>query len=257
MALYFIGLGLDSEKDITLKGLQIVQNCDHVFLEGYTSKLNCTIKDLEKLYGKEVKVLNRKDTEENAEKIILQKAKKNNVAFLVIGDIFSATTHLDLWVRAKKMKIKTKLVHNASILTGVSVTGLQVYNFGKTTSIPFPQKNCEPETPYKVLEMNQENGLHTLLLLDINPANNKFMSISDAIKVLLKIESKKNKKVFNKDSMCLGCARIGSDSPVIKYGKAKKIMTQNFGKPPYCLIVPGKLHFFEEEVLHFWELVEK
>jgi len=37
--LYFIGLGLGDEKDITLRGLEAVRRCSHVFLESYTSLL--------------------------------------------------------------------------------------------------------------------------------------------------------------------------------------------------------------------------
>lgn len=36
---YLIGLGLGDAKDITVKGLEIVQKCDKVLLEGYTSIL--------------------------------------------------------------------------------------------------------------------------------------------------------------------------------------------------------------------------
>ena len=37
--LYLVGLGLGDAKDITVKGLEIVQDADFVFLEGYTSVL--------------------------------------------------------------------------------------------------------------------------------------------------------------------------------------------------------------------------
>lgn len=37
--LYFIGLGLGDEKDITVRGLEAVRRCSHVFLESYTSLL--------------------------------------------------------------------------------------------------------------------------------------------------------------------------------------------------------------------------
>lgn len=37
--LYFVGLGLGDEKDITVKGLEAVKSCDFIFLEGYTSIL--------------------------------------------------------------------------------------------------------------------------------------------------------------------------------------------------------------------------
>lgn len=37
--LYLIGLGLWDEKDISLRGLEAVRKCDHVYLEAYTSIL--------------------------------------------------------------------------------------------------------------------------------------------------------------------------------------------------------------------------
>jgi diphthine synthase len=37
--LYFIGLGLSNEKDITVAGLEIVKNASRVYLEAYTSIL--------------------------------------------------------------------------------------------------------------------------------------------------------------------------------------------------------------------------
>jgi diphthine synthase len=39
MVLYLVGLGLGSEKDITLRGLEVVKSCAYVFLEAYTSIL--------------------------------------------------------------------------------------------------------------------------------------------------------------------------------------------------------------------------
>jgi diphthine synthase len=37
--LYLVGLGLGDEKDITVRGLEAVKKCDHVYLEAYTSIL--------------------------------------------------------------------------------------------------------------------------------------------------------------------------------------------------------------------------
>ena len=37
--LYFIGLGLGDEEDITLRGLKAVKSCEKIFLENYTSVL--------------------------------------------------------------------------------------------------------------------------------------------------------------------------------------------------------------------------
>ena len=44
--LYFIGLGLGNEKDITVRGLVAVKSCEKVFLENYTSVLGVEPKKL-------------------------------------------------------------------------------------------------------------------------------------------------------------------------------------------------------------------
>jgi len=249
MPLYFIGLGLSNEKDISINGLEAVKKCDIVYLENYTSILNCKKEDLEKLYSKKI-ILARRSLVEADNNEIIENAKAKNVAFLVIGDPFAATTHIDLFLRAKKEGIKCNVVHNASIASAVGITGLQVYKFGKITSIPLENENIE--TPYDVLKGNLSLGSHTLFLLDLNPDEEKFMSVNDAIRYLLKVELKRNERIFSEKTLCVGCARIGSESQVIKAGSAKDLLKFNFGKPVHCLIVPGKLHFMEEGALELY-----
>jgi len=248
MVLNLIGIGLNDEKDITLKGLELVQKSSLVYLENYTSILNVSIKKLEKLYGKEIILADRKLIEEGFDEI-LDKSKKENISLLIIGDPFGATTHIDLMLETKKKKIKVNIVNNASVLTAIGITGLQLYKFGKTTSISFH----ESKAFYDVLKSNLKSEIHTLFLLDLNPGENKFLSIKEAITKLIELENKYKSKIFNQNTYCVGAARLGSDKPTIKYGKAKDLIKVNFGKPPYCLIVPGKLHFMEEEALDVWK----
>ncbi|MBN1644935.1 diphthine synthase [Candidatus Woesearchaeota archaeon] len=249
MALYFIGIGLSDEKDITVKGLELVKSAGIVYLETYTSVLSVPVEKLEQLYNKKIILADRDLVEKRPEETILKDAKEKNVAFLVVGDPFAATTHFDLISRAKEMKIKIKIIHNASVLTAISVTGLQLYKFGKTTSVPFSRKGFEPETHYDALRDNKELDLHTLILLDLNPKENKFMSVNEAIKNFLGIEEKRKEGIFDKNTLCIGCSNLGSENQVIKPGKASDLVNFDFGKGVQCLIVPGKLHFAEEEAL--------
>ena len=244
--LYFIGLGLSNEKDISINGLEAVKKCDLIYLENYTSILNCSKETLEKFYNKKI-ILARRSLVEADDNEIIENAITKNVALLVAGDPLVATTHIDLFLRARKEGIKCNVIHNASIVSAVGITGLQVYKFGKTTSIPLENENVE--TPYDVLRDNLSLGLHTLFLLDLNPEEEKFLSVNDAIRYLLKVELKRNEKIFSEKTLCVGCARIGSENQVIKAGTAKDLLKFNFGKPVHCLIVPGKLHFVEEETL--------
>ncbi|MBW3015463.1 diphthine synthase [Candidatus Woesearchaeota archaeon] len=253
MTLYFIGLGLNDEKDISLKGLDIVKKVDVIYLEYYTSILSCKIEDLESLYGKKIIVANRDMVENKAEETILKDAKEKEVAFLVVGDIFGATTHTDLRLRAAKLGIKVRFVHNASIMNAVSVTGLELYKFGKTTSIVFTEPGYEPQTPYDVIKKNMKNEFHTLCLLDIKADQCRYMTVNQALEILLKIEEARNEKVISEETFVIGCARVGSEQPLIKYGTVKELMHEDFGEPLHCLIVPGKLHFMEEEVLELFK----
>ena len=41
---------------------------------------------------------------------------------------------------------------------------------------------------------------------------------------------------------------------MIKFGAAKELLKFDFGKPVHCLIVPGKMHFVEEEALSMYKI---
>ncbi len=249
MVLFMIGIGLNDEQDITMKGLEAVRNSHHIYLEAYTSKLACPVEKLEHFYGKKI-ILADRDLVENKADQILENAKDNDVCFLVIGDIFGATTHTDLYQRAKKKNIKIQIINNASILNAIGITGLELYKFGKTTSIPFDNENVE--SPYDVIKANKSLGLHTLLLLDIKSDQDKYMTVREALEFLLNVEKKRGEELLKPDSMVVGCARIGGDFK-IKYSKVSELMEFDFGKPLHCLVIPGNLHFMEEEMLENWK----
>lgn len=253
MTLYIIGIGLSTEKDITVKGLELIKRCDKVYLENYTSLLQCSIQDLEHFYGKKVILADRTIAEQKDEEI-LREAKTKDVAFLVVGDPFSATTHIELFKLAKEKKVPVEIVHNASVFTAVGITGLQLYKFGRVTSIPFIEDHPQLETPYNVLKENQQQGLHTLFLLDLKPEQQKFMTVNQALEILEKIELRKKEKLIKKDTLVIGCARLGSKNAIIKFGKLETIKVQEFGKAPHCLIIPGKMHFTEEEVIALYRV---
>ncbi len=240
MTLYFIGLGLGDKKDITVKGLETIKKADKVYLEEYTSKLvGCSKEDLERFYGKKIISADR-DLVENRAETILKNAKNKDVAFLIIGDPFSATTHVDLKIRADGENIKTIVVSNTSVINAVGIIGLDLYKYGRITTIPFDNKNVR--SPYQVVKNNLKNRLHTLVLLDLDPSHNRYMKVDEAIEYLLK-------QGMSKDQLCVGCCQIGSENPIIRVGKAKELLKKKFNRFPQCLIVVAKTHFMEEEAL--------
>ncbi|XP_029002007.1 diphthine methyl ester synthase isoform X2 [Betta splendens] len=163
--LYLIGLGLGDATDITVKGLQAVKKCSRVYLEAYTSILTVG-KEVLEFYGKQLILADRDLVEQGADEI-LKDAEVTDVAFLVVGDPFGATTHSDLVLRAANAGIPYKVIHNASVLSAVGCCGLQLYNFGETVSLVFWTDTWRPESFYDKICKNRTAGLHTLCLMDI------------------------------------------------------------------------------------------
>ncbi len=54
------------------------------------------------------------------------------------------------------------------------------------------------------------------------------------------------------DKLAVACAQLGSDKPFIKVDKLKNVEKIEVNKHPQCLIIPGKLHFVEEEALKLY-----
>jgi len=250
MTLYFIGLGLYDERDITLKGLEIVRKCDEVFAEFYTSLLaGTTIDRIEELIGKPIKRLGRGDVELDFERIVLPVAKEKDVAFLTAGDPMVATTHSDLRIRAKKAGVESYVIHAPSIYSAVAVTGLHIYKFGKSATVAYPEKNWFPTSHYEVIRENKERNLHTLLFLDIKAEQNRYMTANEAMEILLRVEEMKGQRVFTPETLLVVLARAGSLEPTIRAGYVKDLIKEDFGRQPHVLIVPGRLHIVEAEYL--------
>jgi diphthine synthase len=255
MTLCFISIGLHDEKDMSIKALEAAKGCDILFVEFYTTKLDTTKEKLEKLIGKQIKILSRKDVEEKYKEIILKPAKTKRVGLLVGGDVFAATTHLALRLEAMKQGIETKVIHGSSIFSAIGETGLHLYKFGATATVPLPEKTPGklPESVYDVIRLNKAHGLHTLLLLDIDTEQNKFMTPKEAMKILLEIENKRKQDVFTEYTDVVVFSKAGSNDPSIVYGKVVDLMKRDFDLPA-VIIVPGILHFTEKECLKNFKL---
>ncbi len=239
------------EKDLSIRGLEEIRASDTVFAEFYTSLMaGLSSEKLQSMAKRKISVVSRKDLEEESGQSVLDRAKKEKVAFLVPGDPLIATTHVDLRIRAEKQGIKTRVVHGASIISAViGLSGLQNYKYGRSVTIPFAQQRFTPETPYDVITGNKKLGLHTLCFLDIDAEAEKYMTIQEALRTLQILEERRKENVVTVDTLVVGIARAGSQIPTIKADYAPALMKYDFGPPPHALILPGKLHFMEAEAL--------
>jgi len=245
--LTFIGLGLYDSTDISEKGLHKIRTADKVYLECYTSRLAGTsIGELSTYYQKPVIPLYREDVEQHPDKL-LEEAETLEVVFLCAGDPMVSTTHADLRMRAASRGIGTAIIHAASIVSAVcGLSGLQNYRFGKSCSLPFPQKNWFPTTPLDVILQNLSLRLHTLVYLDIQ--NERFMTVPEAVTLLEQMAADRQVQI----PLYVGIARAGSAEPVVRAGPGAAIQTVDFGPPLHILIIPAELHDMEREYLEIF-----
>ncbi|KAH7312950.1 tetrapyrrole methylase [Rhexocercosporidium sp. MPI-PUGE-AT-0058] len=258
--LYLIGLGLSDETDITVKGLEIVKKCSRVYLEAYTSILLVDKPVLEKYYGREVIIADR-EMVESASDEILRDAQNVDVAFLVVGDPFGATTHTDLVLRARELSIPITSIPNASIMSAIGATGLQLYNFGQTVSMVFFTDSWKPASFYDRIRENRSIGLHTLVLLDIkvkeqsleNMARGRkvyepprYMTVAQCAAQMLEIEEVKKEAgegaVYDEESLAVGAARVGGKSEKFVSGTLKQLCEADevLGGPLHSMVLLGR-----------------
>lgn len=266
--LYLVGLGLGDASDITLRGLEAVRRCQRVVLEAYTSVLAASVEELEAAYGVHIEVADREFAEQRVDEDLLASAESEDVAFLVVGDPFCATTHSDLQLRAAQRGVEVRVVHNANILTSVGVCGLQLYRYGECISLVFFTETWKPDSFYDKLKANRERGLHTLCLLDIRVKEltvkalcggkkeyepPRYMSIQTAIQQMLEVEESRQEGACGKDVMCVGVARMGQRDQKIVAGTMGELLDIDMGPPLHSLIVCGEVHETEKEVLDLFK----
>jgi diphthine synthase len=247
--LVLIGLGLSDEKDLSLRAIEEAKKADKTYIELYTTAWFGNLKNLEELIGKKIEVLKRKDLEESSERI-LNEAKEKNLVIFVGGDPLVATTHSALLLEARKKGIKTKVIHNSSIISAIAETGLHLYKFGPCVTIPFPEKTKGklPESVYEIIKMNKSRGLHTLCLLDIDAEENKLMSVKEAIEILLRLEEERRENVINEKEKIVVFSKAGSENAKIFFDALKNFKEKEVGLPAVIIIL-GLLHFTEKEFL--------
>lgn len=162
-----------------------------------------------------------------------------------------------------------RTIHNASIMNAVGATGLQLYSFGETVSIPYFQEKWRPYSFLPKIAKNIENGFHTLVLVDIrvreisfeNLAKGReiydpprFMTCKEAVEQI--VESEENLKTgkFNlKTTKAFGVARMGFDDQKIVSGYLGDFLEVDMGPPLHSMVICAeKLHDLEQKMWEFY-----
>ena len=166
--LWLIGIGPGDLDHMTERARGVARGCSKRYLEGYTAVLPPKEEGrLESVVGPWEKLM--RDEVEGAEDL-LASARGESVALLVVGDPMQATTHIDLEDRCVEQGIGFHVIPGLSATAlAVSLSGMQSYRFGRQVTLPFATSDYLPTSPLKMLCNNFENGLHSLMLLDLDP----------------------------------------------------------------------------------------
>jgi diphthine synthase len=246
--LLFLGLGLHDDTDLSLKALEAARTCDRLLLDTYTSILpGLDRRRLAAAVGRDVEPAGRAEVETAT--AILEAAASGRLGLFVPGDPMTATTHVDLRLRAHQRGIATRIFHGASILTAAAgLLGLQAYKFGPTVTVPRPLPSYRPSSPYERLAENRRRGQHTLALLDTSDGRNP-LTAGEALAYLVSLEGEFRSGACAPGSLVGVVARAGSAAPAVAAGPVAELMGRDFGGPPHTLVFPGNLHFAETEAL--------
>ncbi len=229
--LYLIGLGLD-DKEITEKGLEALESVEKAYAEFYTNTANIDTERLEEKTGTEIEILDRDEVERDDK--ILESAEQRDTAFLVSGDPLTATTHYDIKHRAEQEGIETEVVHAPSIFTSIAETGLNVYKFGRTVTLP---EEGKPDSILKYIRKNDSVGLHSLILLDIDYDG------SEAAEKLIEMDE----ELSDRKAVILERANHGDQE--INIGFLEGFTEKELGNTPHCIILVGDTSHKEDEFL--------
>jgi diphthine methyl ester synthase len=232
--LNIIGLGLN-ETSITKEALEAIKKSKKTYLESYTVEFPYSLKQLEKTIKNKIIPLGRNQVESDQ---LINEAKKQNISLLVYGSPLFATTHISILDECRKRKIKTKIFYNASVFDAIAETGLQLYKFGKISSMPKWQESFKPTSFLDFVKENQSIQAHSLILIDIG------MSFKEALEQFIQATKEKNIKL----NKILVCSQLGTKNAKTIYSTTIKLKTKTI-KPPFCFMVLAKMHFLEEDVV--------
>ena len=245
--LSFVGLGLGA-KGITLEGVEEMIGADTIYLEYYTTPHEPQLlKQVQVATGKRLTIVDREFVEDGT--TVLADAKEKKVVLAVLGDPMIATTHNELRVRAIKQGVETRVIHSATIASAAaSASGLQSYKFSRTVTVT-REALGKLAQPYHILHENLLEGAHTLFLLEYDVQSGEGVAPRDALAGLLLAEGNFKRGVVNEDTFAIVLSRVGRENSAIAAGSFADLSKREFGGPPHCLIVPGKLHFTEVEAV--------
>ena len=275
--LILIGMGPGGVSGMTVAAVDAAKNADYRRYEAYTALWSDEdLAELESEIGDIQRVM-RPEVEDPVE--LLQLAKNETVALLVVGDPLQATTHVDLQLQAREAGVECTVIHGISITGLVTGSiGLSNYRFGRQTTLTYPYGGWIATSPLEVIALNRIQGLHTLALLDLDPtgegtggqipmqptdaANSMFLmaeKLSDFVDGmpddtnLEKLKTDACKAICENISnlMVVLCTDMGTSDQNITYLPLSELSGAETGRL-HCLVIPAEPGDVELSALNRW-----
>ena len=275
--LILIGMGPGGISGMTISAINAAKSADYRRYEAYTALWSDgDLAELEAEIGVIQKVM-RPEVEDPVE--LLELAKNQTVALLVVGDPLQATTHVDLQLQANEAGVECTVIHGISITGLVTGSiGLSNYRFGRQTTLTYPYGGWIATSPLEVIAMNRIQGLHTLALLDLDPtgegtggqipmqpsdaSNSIFLMTEKLSNVIDEMPNETNLEKLKVDAckavcenisnmMVVLCTDMGTPDQSIAYLPLNKLDSAETGRL-HCLVIPAEPGDVELSALNRW-----
>ncbi len=254
MVLIIAGGGLGPKID-SLRVIHLIKKADIVYVDTYTSPNSRWLFEEARKVGGDLKVIEapRMLLEDEVQRII-KEASEKNVLVLVPGDPLIATTHVSILLEASKNKIKWIVIPGVSGVTAsMTASGLQFYKFGRSITVPGPWRTLKAYSVIEYLYCNLEKGLHTLLLLDY--VEGRMLQPWEAAKAILRLENELSmEEAFYpilERLIVIIVERAGFEDQKVLWTRLRRLALSNHeSSPPTSLIIPGRIHPTEAEVIN-------
>jgi diphthine methyl ester synthase len=170
-------------------------------------------------------------------------------------------------LRAREKGIPVRSIPNASIMSAIGATGLQLYHFGQTVSMVFFTDGWRPSSFYDRIKENRSIGLHTLVLLDIKVKEQslenlargrkiyeppRYMTVGQCARQMLETEEERKEGVYSAESLAVGAARVGGATEKFVAGTLRELCEADdqLGPPLHSLVLLGtETHELEHDYI--------
>ena len=194
---------------------------------------------------------------------MLDEARVDSVALLVVGDQMQATTHIDLEERCAEEGIGIHVIPGLTATAlAVSLSGLQSYRFGRQVTIPFSDGEYLPTSPFEMICKNKEAGMHTLALLDLDPTGMGLeqprpMTPREAVDHLIRMNERSEEfDQLVEDWRGLLLSDLGTEEERVVSGKMRSL-SQIEGGHIHALIIAAEFSGMEAEAFERRRLTEE